>query len=164
MICLVHINKKSLYTGRKGQANQRCYLLWMYLGKSNCKVSVEKKNQLTEKQFAILQSEMKKHQKSAALAHVLCIFLGIFGIHKFYLRNVRQGIVYLILGLVSIPSLIVGEFTGLISFGASAICFSDLALYALPFWSYCSLLTCSPYPLKFGKQTWQQKTKLLTSY
>jgi len=82
-------------------------------------VSVEKKNQLTEKQFAILQSEMKKHQKSVGLAYVLCIFLWFFGIHKFYLRNVRQGIVYLILGLVSITSVIVGEFTGLISFGAS---------------------------------------------
>jgi len=46
-------------------------------------------------------------------------FSGDFGIHKFYLRNVRQGIVYLMLGLVSITSLIVGEFTGLISFGAS---------------------------------------------
>jgi len=107
-------------------------------------VSVEKKNQLTEKQFAILQSEMKKHQKSVGLAYVLCIFLWFFGIHKFYLRNVRQGIVYLILGLVSIR-------------------FSDLVLYALPFWSYCSLLICLPHPVKFGKQTWQQKTKLLTS-
>jgi len=81
----------------------------------------EQEEPTNRKTVAILQSEMKKYQKSVGLAYVLCIFLGIFGIHKFYLRNVRQGIVYLILGLVSIPSLIVGEFTGLISFGASGM-------------------------------------------
>jgi len=126
-------------------------------------VSVEKKNQLTEKQFAILQSEMKKHQKSVGLAYVLCIFLGIFGIHKFYLRNVRQGIVYLILGLVSIPSLIVGEFTGLISFGASGMPLFRFGLVCLAILVILLIVDLFTTPVKFGKQTWQQKTKLLTS-
>ena len=52
------------------------------------------------------------------LAYVLCIFLGGFGIHKFYLQKTTQGILYLLLGVIGFISMITGEFTSLVSFSA----------------------------------------------
>jgi len=45
------------------------------------------KQRLTEKQLAILNSEMEKYKRSVGLAYVLLIFLGYLGIHKFYSGN-----------------------------------------------------------------------------
>ncbi|WP_338654417.1 TM2 domain-containing protein [Lysinibacillus sp. Y5S-8] len=44
--------------------------------------------------------------KSKNVAGVLAIFLGGFGIHKFYLGKVFQGIIYLIFCWTYIPSII----------------------------------------------------------
>jgi TM2 domain-containing membrane protein YozV len=52
--------------------------------------------------------------KERAVAIVLCFFLGSFGIHKFYLGNNAQGIVYLIFSWTFIPGIIAFfEFLGL---------------------------------------------------
>lgn len=82
-------------------------------------MSVDKKAQLSEKQLVILESELKKKRKSMPLAYILLIFLGFLGVHKFYLGKTKQGVLYVLLSVVGFISLVVGEFTGLISFGAS---------------------------------------------
>ncbi len=84
-------------------------------------MSINKKAQLSEKQLAILESEMKKRKKSLPLTYVLLVFLGFLGVHKFYLGKTKQGLLYLLLSVVGFISLVVGEFTGLISFGASGV-------------------------------------------
>ena len=55
--------------------------------------------QLSDKQLAILESEMQNHRKSVGLAYVLLIFLGSIGVHQFYLGKTVRGIVYLVLGI-----------------------------------------------------------------
>ncbi len=52
--------------------------------------------------------------KERTIAILLCFFLGGFGIHKFYLGNNAQGIVYLIFSWTFIPGIIAFfEFFGL---------------------------------------------------
>ncbi len=53
-------------------------------------MSIENKNKLTEKQLAVLESEMQKHKKSVAVAYLLWFFLGSLGIHKFYLGETKR--------------------------------------------------------------------------
>ncbi|MCM3739729.1 NINE protein [Oceanobacillus luteolus] len=40
------------------------------------------------------------YQKNIALAYVLLVFLGTFGIHRFYTGRVATGIMQLLLGLI----------------------------------------------------------------
>ncbi len=80
-------------------------------------MAVDRKSQLTEKQLTILESEMQKKSKNLVLAYVLLIFLGGLGIHKFYLGKTKQGIKYLVLGLVSWILLFGGFFWGAIGYG-----------------------------------------------
>ncbi|WP_018963333.1 TM2 domain-containing protein [Coprothermobacter platensis] len=82
-------------------------------------MSVNRKQELTMEQLAVLESEMQKRRKSVGLAYVLCIFLGGLGIHKFYLQETTQGILYLLLGVFGFISMIAGEFSSLVSFGAT---------------------------------------------
>lgn len=84
-------------------------------------MSQEGKEQLSQQQFFILESEMQKRRKSLPLTYVLLIFLGALGVHKFYLGKTKQGLLYLVLGVVGFISLLIGEFTGLISLGASGM-------------------------------------------
>ncbi|MGB4216651.1 MAG: hypothetical protein WBJ83_06910 [Thermacetogeniaceae bacterium] len=43
-------------------------------------MSLEVKQNLTDKQLAILNSEMEKHKRSVGLAYVLYIFFGSIGV------------------------------------------------------------------------------------
>jgi len=72
-------------------------------------MSINKKAQLSEKQLAILESEMKKRKKSLPLTYVLLVFLGFLGVHKFYLGKTKQGLLYLLLSVVGFISLVVGS-------------------------------------------------------
>lgn len=45
-------------------------------------------------------------KKSVALAYLLAVFLGIFGVHKFYLRKTRRGLAYLVLWVWAIAFLL----------------------------------------------------------
>ncbi|MGB4512123.1 MAG: TM2 domain-containing protein [Thermacetogeniaceae bacterium] len=63
-------------------------------------MSLEVKQNLTDKQLAILNSEMEKHKRSVGLAYALYIFFGSIGVHKFYIGNIRWGVVYLLLGVL----------------------------------------------------------------
>ncbi len=69
-------------------------------------MSIDKKKQISDKELAILESEMQKHRKSVGLAYVLLIFLGNVGIHQFYLGKTRRGLAYLLLGVVGWISLL----------------------------------------------------------
>jgi TM2 domain-containing membrane protein YozV len=60
---------------------------------------IEIKKGLSDHELAILNSELEKHKKSTGLTYVLWFFLGVLGIHKFYLGKTGMGIVYLILGI-----------------------------------------------------------------
>lgn len=39
----------------------------------------------------------QQKKRSVALAYVLAVFLGPFGVHKFYLKQTRRGLAYLVL-------------------------------------------------------------------
>ena len=71
-------------------------------------MSVEDKSKLTEKQLIVLESEMQKHRKSLGMVYLLWFFLGSLGIHKFYLGNTKNGLLYLILGIFGWSSIIFG--------------------------------------------------------
>jgi len=58
-------------------------------------------------------------KKSKIAAALLAIFLGDFGIHKFYLGRPIQGIIYLLFFWTGIPA-IIGFFEGIIY-----LCISD---------------------------------------
>ncbi|MBI2314438.1 TM2 domain-containing protein [Candidatus Daviesbacteria bacterium] len=66
--------------------------------------------QVKSKYSPVLESKTNKNRIVAAL---LAIFLGTFGIHKFYLRRPIQGIVYLLFFWTFLPGLI-GFFEGII--------------------------------------------------
>ncbi len=43
------------------------------------------------------------YTKRKSIALILCIFLGAFGVHKFYLGRIIPGILYLVLSWTFIP-------------------------------------------------------------
>lgn len=51
-------------------------------------------------------SNGKKGEKSHIAAGILALFLGGFGVHKFYLGRPMQGIIYLVLCWTLIPSFV----------------------------------------------------------
>lgn len=48
------------------------------------------------------QSEFQAAQKSAGAAYLLCIFLGVFGVHRFYLGRTGSGLAMLLITLLTI--------------------------------------------------------------
>jgi TM2 domain-containing membrane protein YozV len=59
-----------------------------------------------------------KERKSKLAAGLLAIFLGVFGIHKFYLGKAFQGVIYILLCWTLIPA-IISFIEGLIYFSMS---------------------------------------------
>ena len=82
-------------------------------------MSIKEKEQLTEKQMSILNSEMDKRKKSVGLSYVLFIFFGSLGVHKFYLGNKKMGIIYLVLGIFGWIAILTGSISAISSEGAS---------------------------------------------
>jgi TM2 domain-containing membrane protein YozV len=62
--------------------------------------NLDAKNNLTQKQLQLLQSEFEVKKKSAAVAYLLLIFLGTLGIHRFYLGRKNSAITQLVLTVV----------------------------------------------------------------
>lgn len=58
-------------------------------------INIYKKSQLTEKQLAVLESEMRRHRKSTLVAYILWILCAPMGVHQFYLGNTKRGYWYL---------------------------------------------------------------------
>lgn len=71
-------------------------------------MSVQAKQELSEKQLSILNSEMEKHRRSVGLAYVLFIFFGSIGVHKFYIGKTLWGVIYFILGVLGWITLFTG--------------------------------------------------------
>jgi uncharacterized protein YgiM (DUF1202 family) len=70
---------------------------------------LESRREMSEHELGILESELAKYKKSAALAYGLWFFLGGLGIHKFYIGKTVMGVFYLLL----LSGLIVGGLTGM---------------------------------------------------
>jgi len=80
-------------------------------------MELSQKERLTEKQIAILQTELMKSQRQVGFAYVLTLIGGFFGLHKLYLEKTGQAGLYLFLGLVVILSgVIMLSVGGLIGF------------------------------------------------
>lgn len=56
--------------------------------------------ELSDKQLTIFNAEMQRQHRSIGVGYVLLIFLGAFGVHKFYLGRAFAGIVYALLFLL----------------------------------------------------------------
>lgn len=74
-------------------------------------INIYKKSQLTEKQLAVLESEMQKRKKSTPLTYVLWFFFGSIGAHQFYLDNTKRGFLYLGLWILIVISLAITFFS-----------------------------------------------------
>ncbi len=58
-------------------------------------------DKLTEDQYAKQDSEDKKHgRRNKWIALALCLFLGWFGVHKYYELKFGTGLVYILLTLM----------------------------------------------------------------
>lgn len=73
----------------------------------------------------IAKHKLKKafKKKNKIIAGLLAIFFGTFGLHKFYLQNKSQGILYLIFFWTAIPTIL-----GLVE-GIRYLIMSDNAFY-----------------------------------
>jgi len=113
-----------------------------------------KRSSINRKTINHLKSEMQKRRKNLVLSYVLLIFLGVLGIHKFYLGKNSQGVKYLVLFIAAwilgagsiifggIGTLVGGEGGGLAAFGISTLfgfifmvvlwCFLLYDLFTLP--------------------------------
>jgi len=62
---------------------------------------------LSDRELALLNSEMPNRQKSLAVAYLLWFFLGTLGIYHFYLGNAKRGWWMVVLSVIGFISLIV---------------------------------------------------------
>lgn len=61
---------------------------------------------LTPQQQSIFYHEFDESKKNFTTAFLLCLFLGGFGAHKFYLDQAGKGVLYLVFCWTSIPALL----------------------------------------------------------
>lgn len=54
----------------------------------------QQEKELSDREFAILQSELSQHRKSTVLAYLLWFFLGWIGVHQFYIGKILRGMLY----------------------------------------------------------------------
>jgi TM2 domain-containing membrane protein YozV len=69
--------------------------------------SLALKASLTDRELALLTSEMPNRSKSLVVAFLLWFFLGTFGVYNFYLGNSSRGWLMVILSIVGVATLIV---------------------------------------------------------
>jgi TM2 domain-containing membrane protein YozV len=55
-----------------------------------------------ELRATMAQSEFQAAQKSAAAAYLLCIFFGVFGVHRFYLGRNGSGLAMLLITVLTV--------------------------------------------------------------
>ncbi len=72
---------------------------------TNCGESIDDKAVICPK-CGVAQPSAIGTEKNKLVAALLAIFLGGFGIHKFYLNRPVQGIIYLLLCWTAIPALV----------------------------------------------------------
>jgi TM2 domain-containing membrane protein YozV len=59
--------------------------------------TINAQKQLTDRELIIFNAELDRKQKSATTAYLLYFFLGIFGVHKFYVGKPILGFSYIFL-------------------------------------------------------------------
>jgi TM2 domain-containing membrane protein YozV len=69
---------------------------------------IELKRSLAPQDLEILKIELERKKKSVVLAYLLWFWLSIFGLHKFYLGKIWQGLLYMIGPWVTIFSIFGG--------------------------------------------------------
>jgi len=69
--------------------------------------TLSQKAALTDRELALLNSEMPNRRKSLAVAFLLWFFLSTLGIYHFYLGNTRRGWFMVILTIVAFATFIV---------------------------------------------------------
>lgn len=79
---------------------------------TNCGQAIHAKAEICPK-GGVRQVTMYRDHKNKVVADLLAIFLGGFGIHKFYLNRPGQGILYLVFFWTIIPA-IIAFFEGII--------------------------------------------------
>lgn len=57
---------------------------------------------LTDREYQMLQSELRNYDRSHGVAYLLWFFLGVIGIHKFYIGKTGMGFLYMGLWVMSI--------------------------------------------------------------
>lgn len=89
--------------------------------------------ELSDREYQMLESKMREHDKSHGVAYLLWFFLGYFGVHKFYIGNYLMGFLYPALGFMSIVFFLIGisapEFFGfatLMGMGLGVLLLYDL--------------------------------------
>ena len=68
------------------------------------------KSELSDKEFRILDSELERRKKSVALTYALWFLLSVLGVHKFYLGQVRAGLLFIVAPFFGILSLLCRRF------------------------------------------------------
>ena len=68
----------------------------------------QRRGRLSDTQKMIIEQRIANDRPSTGAAYVLCIFLGAFGVHRFYLGEKGTGIVMLLLGLTIFGLIISG--------------------------------------------------------
>jgi TM2 domain-containing membrane protein YozV len=63
---------------------------------------------MTDTQRMLIEQRIANDKPSTGAAYLLCIFLGAFGIHRFYLGEKGTGIMMLVLGLTIVGLLVSG--------------------------------------------------------
>ncbi|MGI6127279.1 MAG: TM2 domain-containing protein [Planifilum sp.] len=65
------------------------------------------KQQLSQEQLAVVQSEMELKKKSMVVAYLFAFFLGIFGAHRFYVGKTGTAVAQLVLTLLGIITMFI---------------------------------------------------------
>jgi hypothetical protein len=61
---------------------------------------------LSPEQQRAVKAQYRAQAKNPTTAFLLCFFLGVFGVHRFYLSDVAGGVVRLVLSPLIIPGII----------------------------------------------------------
>lgn len=64
--------------------------------------------ELSDREYQMLESKMREHDKSHGVAYLLWFFLGYFGVHKFYIGKYMMGILYPVIGFIAFTFLLLG--------------------------------------------------------
>jgi len=68
--------------------------------------NIAAKSQLDARELLLLEQEVKNHGKNMVVAYILWYFLGVFGGHRFYMKQTGTAVAQLILTLTVIGAFV----------------------------------------------------------
>jgi TM2 domain-containing membrane protein YozV len=125
-------------------------------------MSLEIKQNLTEKQLSILNSELEKHKRSIGLAYVLYLFFGSIGVHKFYIGKTLWGVVYFLLGVLGWNTLLTGGIAALAEDTGAAAGFSVFGLICLVVLGIFLLVDLFTIPRQINKKLEKAEKEIIS--